>query len=1031
MISSRPKRKPWHRSAGAGLLAALLWTAPGRAIDPEKSLDQLVHKSWTTADGLPQNAVLDIVQTCDGYLWLATFGGLARFDGQKFTVFDVAASPGLRSNRITALHEDADGVLWLGSERGFVCRREDERFDCLGVADGLPRGVVWSLLEDLDGALWIATSNGLARLAEGRIRTFSESDGLRGATEALVLDRQDNLWVGTAGGLARWRGDRFELRQIPSLFGHATPHAAVADPRGDLWVTMHHGVLKLHDGEMQVIVEPPPSGMSFGDILHDRDGNLWFTNHGVGRFRAGSLVDDGERLLQDGRLEVRVLYEDGEGNIWIGTSSHGLHLLRDGIFSSHLHPMGSAGGGILESASGEVVFGTFCQGVHLLAGKDMSRIDRPESGLGCVNSLLEDRRGRLWAGGGVLGLREGNSWTRFTATDGAFVRSPVRALFEDRRGVVWVGADQGLASFADGRFTPYTSSDGLKIDDVRLITEDSRGNLWLAGPYGLMRFAGAEIAPRSARHFTVSDGLPHNFVRAVYEDASGGLWIGTYGGGMAYLDPDGDVFTTLTRAHGLPENAVSSIVEDDAGNFWMSGNRGITRLRRAEAEAFVRGETDRVHAVLYDEVDGMIPSETSGGFQPAAWKARDGRIWYPTIRGVAVVDPAKLRLGAPPPVAVERVRVGRREVEARSTVIVPPGDWDLEIEYTGLQLGLPAETRFRYRLVEHDPDWVEVGARRTAYYTKVPPGTYRFEVTAAAYAGGPWNEGPATFDIVFRPFLYQILWFQISAALAAVGLIVLGFTVHIRGLRRHARELASTIAELEAKNAEMERFTYTVSHDLKAPLVTIQGFSGMLRKDARAGNPKRVDDDIERIQAAGAQMGRLLDDLLELSRIGRLMSTPQEVPLSEVAREARELVTGRLGSVEVEIAGDLPTVLGDRPRLVEVFQNLFENAARFMGDEVEPRIVVGHRRDAEETVVYVRDNGVGIAPEYHDKVFGLFERLDTQTEGTGIGLAIVKRIVEFHGGRIWVESEGLRRGSTFCFTLPCKCAPTSRPPLET
>jgi signal transduction histidine kinase len=233
-------------------------------------------------------------------------------------------------------------------------------------------------------------------------------------------------------------------------------------------------------------------------------------------------------------------------------------------------------------------------------------------------------------------------------------------------------------------------------------------------------------------------------------------------------------------------------------------------------------------------------------------------------------------------------------------------------------------------------------------------------------------------------------------------------------------EREALISELEAKNAELERFTYTVSHDLKSPLITIRGFAGFLEKDALAGNVDRLRSDIARIVDATSKMQQLLDELLELSRIGRLMSPAEDVSFSKLAAEAVELVAGRIAQagVQVEIAPELPVVHGDRARLVEVVQNLVDNACKFMGDQPQPCIEIGAREAGGEWAFFVRDNGIGIDPAYHQKVFGLFDKLDPQSEGTGVGLALVKRIVEVHGGRIWVESAGSRRGTTFWFTIP-------------
>lgn len=228
------------------------------------------------------------------------------------------------------------------------------------------------------------------------------------------------------------------------------------------------------------------------------------------------------------------------------------------------------------------------------------------------------------------------------------------------------------------------------------------------------------------------------------------------------------------------------------------------------------------------------------------------------------------------------------------------------------------------------------------------------------------------------------------------------------------------IQELELKNAELERFTYTVSHDLKSPLITIGGFIGLLEKDARNGNEERLSNDIERIREAKDKMSHLLDNLLELSRIGRLKNPSIYISLHQIVTEALSLVEGRLCSknVLVKIQEVLPIVYCDAPRLVEVMQNLIDNAAKFMGEQPNPMIEIGTRNDTEETVIFVKDNGIGIRPVFHEKIFSLFDKLEANSEGTGVGLALVKRIIEVHEGRIWVESDGIGNGSTFCFTLP-------------
>ncbi len=353
----------------------------------------------------------------------------------------------------------------------------------------------------------------------------------------------------------------------------------------------------------------------------------------------------------------------------------------------------------------------------------------------------------------------------------------------------------------------------------------------------------------------------------------------------------------------------------------------------------------------------------------------------------------------------------------------------------------PEQVRFKYKLDGYDEAWQEVGTRRVAYYTNIAPGRYTFRVQASNNHG-VWNEEGASLSIALAPFFYETLWFYGVSGLLLLLLGYAGYWQRTRSIRARNAELAALNSklneeakerkhaeilleaqneELEAQNAELERYAYTVSHDLKSPLVTIKGFTSMLREDVALGEAERVEADLTHIETAAEQMYHLLADLLELSRQGRVINVSEEVSLSVLAEEAAGLLAGLMVArgVEVAIAPDQPMVWGDRVRLREVYQNLIENAVKYMGNQAAPRIEVGARKNGvDEVLCWVRDNGIGIDPAYHERVFRLFEQLDPSMEGTGIGLALVKRIVEVHGGRIWVESEGVGHGATFCFNLP-------------
>ncbi len=350
-----------------------------------------------------------------------------------------------------------------------------------------------------------------------------------------------------------------------------------------------------------------------------------------------------------------------------------------------------------------------------------------------------------------------------------------------------------------------------------------------------------------------------------------------------------------------------------------------------------------------------------------------------------------------------------------------------------MALSSEEEVLCRYKLEGFDDDWQGPAPLTAAgvRYTNLPPGRYRFRIAAGWHAAGPWGPEAVTQEIRLTRPLWERRSFRIGALLA-LALAVAGLyrwrMVRIgrrnAALKRLNDRLADALAtrerlveELGGRNVELERFAYTVSHDLKAPLITIRSFAGFLEKDVAAGDLERFHLDTERIRAAAGRMLRQLEDLLNLARAGRALGPRSRVAMSEIAREAAENLPA-LARAELLIPKELPCVSVDRARMVEVLQNLLGNAIKFMGDEPRPRIEVGARASTADTVFFVADNGVGIEPRHHESVFGLFERLQPQLDGSGVGLAVARRVVELHGGRIWVESEGRGRGSRFCFTLP-------------
>ena len=1045
------------------ILATLPWLWPGPAVAQDStgvlsgSLGSTYfYRAWTTQGGLPQESVPAIAQTSDGYLWLGTFGGLVRFNGTELRVFDLARHPELANNRVHALFTDRRGALWIGHPYGLVSRFAGRRFTAYGQRDGVPQGIVYAIVEDLEGHLWLGASGGLARLRDDAFETFTEDDGLpEGQVLSLAVDRHGVLWAGTSAGLVRHAGNKASGRPVfvgvDGLSG-VPIFSLLEDPDGMLWLDSDQGLMRRHRGRWQTVLASERSYPGTRLAL-DRRGQLWYAAYESSRLYRFSGRDRRASLpLAAEFVELErpafALHVDREDNLWLGTQSRGLWRLErqpvtrwtteHGLPHPEIRTVTADGEGGLWLASGcEMPLTRWRAGVfspHPAAAEGHD--------LGCASSFLRDRQGDFWlgTGGHLVRFRNDAVIARHVLVDTR--DHAINAIFEDAVGRLWIGFGAlGLARFDGGDVRFYTCRDGLAGNYVQFIAEDRQGALWIGTGDGLSR-----LAEGTFTSYTRDDGLPAGAVRAIHPDDDGTLWIGTYGGGLGRLRHgarQGRQIVRITMDDGLFDNVVTRILEDERGNFWMLGNRGLFFVHRDQLNAFADGERDSVDSVSFGPAEGM--TEGSGGRQPAGWRTDDGKMWFPTVDGLAMIDARNFRINEVAPlVVIERAEAGGRELAPAPEIVLETGERDLEIHYAASSYAAPERVRFRYRMEGYDERWLDAGNRRLAFYTNLSPGAYTFRVTAANHHG-VWNAVGASIRFRVPPPLWRTWWAYGLYALALSGLVVgllrwqqarlerqqaIAERERAAGDRlREANRLkdqllaerARLIADLEAKNSELARINYTVSHDLKNPLVTILNYLGLARRDVAAGRGERLARDLDRLESAAGKLHQQLEELFELSRIGLQANPPEEVAFGELVEAALEDLAGAIAEagMEVELAADLPAVRGDRLRLEEAVRHLLDNAVRYRGDQPAPRVEVGLRAEAAERVFFFRDNGRGIEPRYHERVFGLFERLDPGTsKGTGIGLTLVKRIVEVHGGRVWVESAGGGEGATFCFTLP-------------
>lgn len=1050
----------WVWIAAVGSLAGLpgaLTAADTSAVSPPAVLvdGQFAWrlKAYTAKDGLPQLTPTEILQTNDGYLWITTFGGLSRFNGKEFKNYLFADTAELVSDRMTALHEDYEGVLWIGHEGGGVTVRRNNRFEEFTPARQLPAFAITALARTGDGVLWLSLGDGRLATCQGEACALYSTEREIDSVRTLYLANDDTLWVGTDKGVFGIRAGELLNLPAPPTPSLAGVRDLTQDDQGHLLVAAQAGVFMLDESRWRLVYQYPP-GQPIRAMTVDNRGNLWLGTASQ-LLALPALAESPEApaygpatIIHPEIFDTLIwsLTVDREGSIWVGAQGRGLAQLTPEIVRRYSEESGLIRRetlAVVADGAGGIFVASGCASplLHLQNGTFADMPLPKELPYPCLHSLLRDRAGALWVGlVSQVARYQDDQWEIFKLSDEK-ATGPVRALFESSDGQLWAGTEKsGLFRLQDSIFERLSRSRGQSTDDVRFITETRDGALWLGTRGGAIRMHNGE-----RRLFATGDGLPPGTVRSIHEDHDGSLWIGTYGGGLGYLS--GEEISVVNETHGLFENVVSALVDDKAGQFWMLGNRGIYLAQRDDLKAVIAGHQQKLTSVAFTEREGMI--EGSGGTQNSGISMSDGTMWFTTMDGLAHINAAQFQLNQiRPAVAIEELRVdGERVSSTTGRVELPAGRHNLEIDYAGLSYLQPDRMQFMFRMEGFDEGWRQVGNRRVAYYSDLPPGDYTFRVRAAN-SHGLWNESGASLQVRKAARFYETRFFILSAAAIFLLLVYAFYALRLRRINAHNAQLsqinrrlerevherqraeamaelnnerlAETNAALETRNREMERFTYTVSHDLKSPLVTIKGFLRLLEEDVDSNDTEQVRDDIERIRHAADNMGTLLDELLELSRVGRKSNPPQVVDLARLAHEAAELTAGEsaVAGARIEIADNLPDVFGDRARLLQVFQNLLDNAVKYIGDTKRPLIEVGATARKDDVLCYVKDNGSGIDPRHHELVFGLFERADAASEGTGIGLTLVQRIIETHNGKIWIESEGKGHGTTIWFTLP-------------
>lgn len=820
---------------------------------------------WGVEEGLPQNSVISLARSREGYLWLGTLNGLARFDGIRFTTFNESNTRGLDSSRIVHLFEDREGTLWVGTETAGAAMIRDGECRNLDLGRGSRAGRLMAACEDTGGAVWLYTADGqVGRYRAGQVDVWKAGAQQPSLCRSLAASPDGGLWIGVDWGI-------YEVGPVNSSATQDLPlrrFLPVGGKMDYLLASREGGFWRLADGRVQRWAAErlerdfgpyPWSTTGVSAACEDQAGNLVVGTLGAGVFwfdASGQVanVSTNEGLSNNYILS---LHADREGSLWVGTDGGGLNRVR----RSKFEVVPATRAALVQSVCADGQGGLWvAQGGRLvrLAGKEASDSGATNGLAGVyVSAVFVDRGGTVWVGtrnGGLFQNRAG----RLDPVGGGSGFRNVMAIHEDRNGTLWAGTAEGLLSWDGHEWRTFTTKQGLSADMVRALADDSAGDLWI----------GTEGGGLNRLHdgvFTTvhkSDGLPSDSISALLADEAGTVWVGTEGGGLARWRAG--KWAVLSTREGLASDSVGYLLEDRQQQLWIGSYAGLMRVALESLNAVADGRTNLVAGRTYGKSDGLPTSECSQGSQPAAACGEDGKLWLPTIAGLVAVDPAKLIANTnPPPVVIESVLIDGLPVETNrlrlavpENISIPPTREQLEIHYTSLNLFAPKQARFRYRLVGHESSWVDAGDSRVARYPRLPPGDYTFQV-AACNEDGVWNDHGAAFSFEVLPPFWRTWWFLTMTA--AVLLLSVAGIVHYFSTQKLQRQVAA-LRQKEALEKERSRIARDLHDQLGANLTQVALLGEFVETDK--DQPAEVAAHSRQICQTARDTTRSLDEIV-------------------------------------------------------------------------------------------------------------------------------------------------------------------------
>ena len=979
------------------IVACLLLGCPGFSMDqpaPSYIIDPAPH-------GLPQSSVIALAQTPDGYLWIGTRDGLARFDGNHYEVFNRWNTPGLNSSTIVRLFADSGGGLWVGTAAGATFIK-DGLVTNLDLAGG---GAVAAFCEDATGAVWIYTKIGwLARVRDGKVESiwpaFRPS-----VTRTMIAESSGRIWIGTDGELFNVASDvrapGFELllrtNALPGRLDYLQ-----ASRNGGYWEFAGGRVLKMETNRVSRDLGPYPWGSArIMAAIEDHEGNLVVgtQNSGVFKFDGAGRSHPIAGLSQNTALS---LCEDREGNLWVGTDGGGLNRVRRNPFSVAEPWAGYVVQSICEDTNGGLWFGFNGAGATYWKGDAWQNYGPAEGLFGSgaddqpnFSTVLVDREQRVWVGTRDYGLYQ-IAGDRFQLVrDARLVGRNVSVLHEDRAGRIWVGTDAGLACLVNQEWRWFNTQSNLTANEITAVADDADGDVWIGtAGNGLNRWRDGKV---TAYH--EKDGLPCENITSLCVDRDGVLWVGT-GNGLGRFH-DGRWYHYSSR-DGLAADSIGYLIEDPQGNLWIGSNLGLTRVTKDSSARLAAGKSPVISCRVFNKEDGLPTSECTQGSQPAACRTADGRMWFPTIRGLVTFDPGRLLPNTnPPPVAIESVLLDEKEQSTNRlsttglmALTIPASAERLEIFFTSLNLAAPEQARFQYWMEGHEATRPTPTDSRSATYTKLPAGDYRFHVIACN-EDGVWNRRGASLSIKVLPPFWRTWWFISGAVLCVLGAVA--GTVYFISTQRLQQQLAQ-MRQQEALEKERSRIARDLHDQLGANLTQVALLGEMAEEDKNS--PDEITSHAKQISQTARETSHALDEIV-------WAANPQNDTLEGLVNYACKYAQDYLALAGLRYRLDIPSELPATTIPPDLRHNVF------LAFKESVNNVVKHAQ-AGEVWIRLRMNGRDFVLEIEDDGRGPGE---AATKTGRNGLRNMRKRMEDVGGNFSMEP-GTKHGTIVRLTSP-------------